>query len=91
MLNCHSDHRLHLQRYHLEAISFENDDDDSLDKLFSLNFKFELFLWFTNLHNESIKCFNDIVKAFMDRYNLFVTQEPSPLVMLVISLLSGPK
>jgi len=64
MFDDHSDPRMHLQRYHLEVISFDN-DDDLLANLFSLSLKAEPLLWFTNFLNKSITCFNDIVKAFI--------------------------
>lgn len=40
MFDGHSNPRIHLQRYHLEFVSFEN-DDDLLVKLFPLSLKYE--------------------------------------------------
>jgi len=65
MFEGHYDPIIHLQRYHLEAISFEN-DDDILVKLFPLSSKSSSFSWFTNFPNESITYFYDVVKDFLD-------------------------
>jgi len=61
-----------LERYHLEAISIKN-NDELLAKMFPLSLKVESFLWSTNLPNERIICFDDVVKAFLDQYILFIT------------------
>lgn len=72
MFDSHSNTRVHLQRYHLEFVSLKN-DDDFFAKLFSLSLKFESFLGFTNLSNEIIIYFDDIIIDFFNRYNLFIT------------------